>query len=72
MNLSVRGGMKYQKMLRLVVVNTEFVKCVLSRLRGFESTAALKNVGLRQEKMVRTKLTLFFIKISNTLLTHLF
>lgn len=51
MNLSVRGGMKYQKMLRLVVVNTEFIKCVLSRLRGFESIAALKNVGLRQEKM---------------------
>ena len=47
MNLLVLGGMKYQKMLRLVVVNTEFIKFVLSRLKLLlESTAALKNVCL--------------------------
>ena len=40
--------MKYQKMLRLVVINTEILKCVLSRLKLLlESAAVIKNVGLR-------------------------
>lgn len=32
MNLLVHGGMKYQKMLRLVVINTEFIKCVFKSI----------------------------------------